>query len=65
MYKDCFNKVGVFHGEKYHIQLIHNAVSVINSTRTVLVHILPLYKAELHKMQAEDIIVLVIVFNSV
>ena len=58
-YKDCFDKVGRFLGEKYHIGLIDNPVPVIHAPRTVPVHILPLYKAELDKMQAEDIIVLV------
>ena len=56
-YKDCFDKVGRFPGEKYQIQLIDNPVPVIHAPRTVPVHILPLYKAELDKMQAEDIIV--------
>ena len=56
-YKDCFDKVGRFPGEKYHIQLIDNPVPVIHAPRTVPVHILPLYKAELDIMQAEDIIV--------
>ena len=56
-YKDCFDKVGRFPGEKYHIQLIDNPVPVIHAPRTVPVHILPLYKAELDKMQAQDIIV--------
>ena len=56
-YKDCFDKVGRFPGEKYHIQLIDNPVPVIHAPRTVPVHILPLYKAELDKMQEEDIIV--------
>ena len=58
--KDCFDKVGRFPGEKYHIQLIDNPVPVIHAPRTVPVHILPLYKAELEKMQkmqAVDIIV--------
>ena len=55
--KDCFDKVGRFPGEKYHIQLIDNPVPVIHTPRTVQVHILPLYKAELDKMQAQDIIV--------
>ena len=58
-YKDCFDKVGRFPGEKYHIQLIDNPVPVIHASRTVPVHILLLYKAELEKMQAEGIIVLV------
>ena len=48
-YKDCFDKVGRFPGEKYHIQLIDNPVPVIHAPRTVPVHILPLYKAELEK----------------
>ena len=56
-YNDCFDKVGRFPGEKYHIQLIDNPVPVIHAPKTVPVHICPLYKAELEKMQAEDIIV--------
>ena len=56
-YKDCFDKVGRFPGEKYHIQLIDNPVPVIHAPRTVPVHILPLYEVELDKMQAQDIIV--------
>ena len=56
-YKDCFDKVGRFPGVKYHIQLIDNAVPVIDAPRTVPVHILPLYKAELDKIQAQTIIV--------
>ena len=56
-YKDCFDKVGRFPGEKYHIQLIDSPVPVIHAPRTVPVHILPLYKAELEKMQAKNIIV--------
>ena len=60
-YKDCFDKVGRFPIEKYHIQLIDNPVPVIHAPRTVLVHILPLYRAELDKMLADDI---VLVFGS-
>ena len=56
-YKDCFDKIGRFPGEKYHIKLIDNPVPVVHPPRTVPVHILPLYKAELDKMLAEDIIV--------
>ena len=56
-YKDCFDKIGRFPGEKYHIKLIDNPVPVVHPSRTVPVHILPLYKAELDKMLAEDIIV--------
>ena len=56
-YNDCFDKVGRFPGERSHIQLIDNPVPVIHAPRTVPVHILPLYKAELEKMQAKDIIV--------
>ena len=56
-YKDCFDKIGRFPGEKYHIKVIDNPVPVIHPPRTVPVHILPLYKAELDKMLAEDIIV--------
>ena len=56
-YKDCFDKKGRFPGEKYHIKLIANPVPVVHPPRTVPVHILPLYKGELDKMLAEDIIV--------
>ena len=56
-YNDCFDKVGRFPGEKYHIQLIDNPVPVIHALKTVPVYILPLYKAELEKIHAEDIIV--------
>ena len=56
-YKDCFDKIGRFPGEKYHIKLIDNPVPVVQPPRTVPVNILPLYKADLDKMLAEDIIV--------
>ena len=39
--------------------MIDNPVPVVHAPRTVPVHILPFYKAELDKMIAEDIIVLV------
>ena len=39
-YKDCFDKVVRFPGEKYHIQLIDNPVPVIRTPITVPVHIL-------------------------
>ena len=55
-YKNCFDKIGRFPGKKY-IKLIDNPVPVVHPPRTVPVHILPLYKAELDKMSAEDIIV--------
>lgn len=55
-YQDCFDKLGRFPGEKYHIQLTDNAVPVVHAPRTVPVHILPLYKAELDKMIADDVI---------
>jgi len=55
-FKDCFDKVGRFPGEKYHIQLIDDPKPVIHPPRTVPVHILPLYKAELDKMINDDII---------
>ena len=41
-----------FSGEKYHIQLIDEPLP----PRTVPVHILPLYKEELDKMIADDVI---------
>ena len=56
-YKDFFDKIGRFPGEKYHFKLIDNSVPVVHPPRTVPVHILPLYKAELDNMLAEDIIV--------
>ena len=55
-YQDCFDKIGQFPGGQYHTQLIDNATPVIHLLRTVPVHILPLYKAELEKMIADDII---------
>ena len=55
-YQDCFDKLGCFPGEKYHIQLIDNPVPVVHPPRTVPVHILPLYKEELDKMIADDVI---------
>ena len=55
-YQDCFNNIGRFPGGQYHIQLIDNATPVIHLPRTVPVHIMPLYKAELEKMIADDII---------
>ena len=55
-YQDCFDKLGCFPGEKYTIQLIDNPVPVVHPPRTVPVHILPLYKEELHKMIADDVI---------
>ena len=55
-YQDCFDKLGRFPGDKYHIQLIDNPVPVIHPPRTIPVHILPLYKAELDKMIADDVI---------
>ena len=55
-YQDCFDKIGRFPGDQYHIQLIDNPTPVIHPPRTVPVHILPLYKAELEKMIADDIV---------
>ena len=49
-YQDCFDKIGRFPGDKYHIQLIDNHTPVVHPSRTVPVHILPLYKGELEKM---------------
>ena len=40
-YADCFDKLGRFPGEKYHIQLVDNPVPVVHPPRTVPVHILP------------------------
>ena len=55
-YQDCFDKIGRFPGDKYHIQLIDNPKPVVHPPRTVPVHILPFYKAELDKMIVDDII---------
>ena len=55
-YSDCFDKIGKFPGEKYRIQLIEDAKPVVHPPRTVPVHILPLYKAELDKMLADGVI---------
>ena len=56
-FQDCFDKIGKFPGDKYNIKLVENAQPVVHPPRTVPVHILPLYKAELDKMLAENIIV--------
>ena len=55
-YGDCFDKVGRFPGEKYHITLNEEAKPVVHAPRTVPVHVMPLYKAELDKMLADNII---------
>ena len=55
-YQDCFDKIDRFSGDQYHIELIDNPTPVIHPPRTVPVHILPLYKAELEKMINDDII---------
>ena len=58
-YQDCFDKIGRFPGDKYHNQLIDSRTPVVHPPRTVPVHILPLYKAGLEKMIADDIITVV------
>lgn len=55
-YSDCFDKIGKFPGEKYKIKLIDDAKPIVHPPRSVPVHILPLYKAELDKMIADNII---------
>ena len=55
-YQDCFDKIGRFPGDQYHIELLDNPTPVVHPPRTVPVHILPLYKAELEKMISDDII---------
>ena len=55
-HRTCFNKIGCFPGRKYKIKMIENPRPVIHSPRSVPIHILPLYKAELRKMEQEDII---------
>ena len=55
-YSDCFDKVGRFPGEKYHIIVNEGAKPVIHAPRSVPVHVMPLYKAELDKMLHDGII---------
>jgi len=55
-YPDCFNKLGHFPGEKHHIQLVDNPVPVVHPPRTIPVHILSLYKEELDKIIADNVI---------
>ena len=55
-FKDCFDKIGRFPWNKYHIQLVDNPYPVIHPPQTVAVYILPRYKAELDKMIQNDII---------
>ena len=55
-YSDCFDKIGKFPGDKYHISVKENSVPVIHPPRTVGEHIRPLYRAELEEMKANDII---------
>ena len=49
-FSDCFDKIGRFPGEKYKIKLADDAQPVVHAPRSVPVHIMPLYKAELDKM---------------
>ena len=55
-YSECFDKIGRFPGEKYHITLKDNPSPVVHAPRTVPLHILPLYKAELQQMLENDVI---------
>ena len=55
-YQDCFDKIGRFPGDKYKIKLIEDPKPVVHAPRTVPVHILPLYKAELDAMLIDEII---------
>ena len=54
--KYCFDKIEKIPGGKYCIKLIDDAKPVVHKPQTVPVHVMPLYKAELDKMLAEDII---------
>ena len=54
--KDCFDKIGRFPGDKYKIKLIEDAQPVIHPPRSVPVHIMPLYKAEIDNMVKDGII---------
>ena len=53
---ECFDLLGCFPGEKYHIQLIDDHIPVIHTTCSVSVHILLLYKEELDKIITDDVI---------
>ena len=55
-YGDCFEKIAKFLGEKYKTTLIEDAMPVVHAPRTVPVHIMPFYKAELDNMLANGII---------
>jgi len=55
-YQDCLDKLRCFPGENYRIYLVEGPFPVIHPPRTVPVHILPLYKEELDKMIADDVI---------
>ena len=55
-YKDCFDKIGRFPGEKYRIKLVEDAKPVVHPPRTVPVHVMPLYREELDQMLANGII---------
>ena len=55
-FKDCFDRVGCFPGEKYHIQLVDNPKPAIHPPRSTAVHILPLYKEALDEMTGDLII---------
>ena len=55
-YQDCFEGIGCFPGERYHITQVDDPSPVIHPARSVPVHILPLYKEELEKMLEDDII---------
>lgn len=55
-YQDCFDKLGCFPGEKYHIQVTDHPVPVIHPPPTVSVHMLPLYKEELDNMITNEVI---------
>ena len=55
-YADCFEKVGRFPRASYHISPSEQAKPVIHAPRTVPVHVMPLYKAELDKMLEDNII---------
>lgn len=55
-YRECFDKIGCFPVDQYHIQFVNNPTPVVLPLYTVPIHILPLYKAELEKMIADNII---------
>ena len=55
-YKDVFQGLGRFPGPAYHIQLKEDAIPVVHAPRSVPIHLLKPYKAELDNMLQMDVI---------